>query len=102
LKKFTPAEEAKIIADYFDENKIILLCSKHGDRVNRKLPPVPRCQECATIYFRIWAAKKPPHERTAALEAMLESVRHLIAHESELAEIKLNQHPEVTIEKGAA
>ena len=100
MKKFTEAEANNIIKDYFDPERVVLICSKHGYIGGSNKVPVTGCVECSTVFWRHWAGKRNPNNRTEDLEKMVALVKHLIKHEAELATVKLNRHPEVTIAKG--
>ena len=100
MKHYSEAERAKLLEDYFDPEKLVLICSQHGYVGGSNKMPKAGCVECSTVFWRHWAAKQPPHKRTEALEQMQELVRKLVENKHELKDITLDPHPTISIEKG--
>jgi hypothetical protein len=87
----------RTLAEYYDENKVFLVCSRHGAL---KGMGVPRCGECSHLFFRSLVAKMPPHRRAEGIARLEELTHKLIECESELAKVQFLKAPELQIEKG--
>jgi hypothetical protein len=101
MRKYTDEQVTRLLADYFDPERVVLICSKHGYIPGSSAAPTPRCEECSHIFIQNLTAKQPPHMREAFLERLAELVHKLVENEAELAGVNLYSRPKFEIEKGS-
>jgi hypothetical protein len=99
FRKRTEEEKQRILMEAFNSEKITLVCKKH--MYAGKGMPTDGCVDCSQVWWTNWAAKLDPAKRTEIIEYV-----HGLAHKAVELEskgqfdIKLDRHPEFTIEKG--
>jgi hypothetical protein len=99
---YSAEDRAKLVAEVFDKDKVVLICSKHKWAYGTKRPPVFGCKKCQMASFMGLMCNIPPARRLEVLEMLEYSVHHLVEAEENgtINDIILNKHPKVTVEKG--
>jgi hypothetical protein len=99
FRRWSEQERENMIAEAFDPNKVTLICKKHmyaGQGL-----PTHECKNCSQVWWMNWAAKLPAHKRTEIIEEVHRLVKMAIELEEKgQFDVKLNKHPEITIEPG--
>lgn len=89
-----------LISQATDPNKVTLICGKHMYVANLRNQPTEGCKDCMMAYLQVWFAKTPPHKRLEELEKLERLVRNMVdLKERGQFDIKLFDHPEVSIER---
>ena len=92
-------EQAEVIAECFDKDKVVLTCGIHKWSYGSKRPPTFNCPQCQMASFLGLMANTPPEKRMETMEMLEETVRHLVEADNrgEIDRIKLYKHPLITI-----
>jgi hypothetical protein len=107
---FNQRDKEKILSEVTDNNKFLLVCSKHGWAYGSKKPPVFNCKECQMVSYVGLISNTPPDKRLEVMEMLEYSVNKLIEAEKngqinrfelqkKINEMGKKQSVDVTVEK---
>lgn len=99
-KGLSRKEIERYLAEYFDENKVVVFCGKHLYMPKAGVaPPENGCKECSQAYLRYLVCKMPPHRREEGLALLEKVIRDMVQSiESGEYDVRLGK-PVITKEK---